>query len=54
MVSDWLDFFISSLGLIISWLDGFYLIGSVSLLDFIIVVAVSCLLINTFVAKGAR
>lgn len=54
MVLDWLNFFISGLGFFISWLDGFSLIGTISFLDLIIVVAVVGLLINTFIAKGAR
>lgn len=53
MVLDWLTFFFDAFGSLVTWCNTFYLVGSISLLDFVIVVATATMLINVFIAKGS-
>lgn len=51
-VLEWFDFFVAALENFIGFLDGFYIVGSVSFLDFSIVILVMSMLISMFVARG--
>ena len=53
MIVTWLEYFITKVGDLFTFLDSFYVIGTVSYLDFSIVILIIAMLINVYVARGS-
>lgn len=53
MIIEWFDFFVDLIGDVVRWGSTWYIFGTISLFDFLVVCIVSGMLINVFVAKGS-
>lgn len=54
MIATWFTFFVSMVGDIIDFLDGFKVIGNISLLQIIVVSLVALILTGTFLSVARR
>lgn len=53
MITTWLEAFIGWISSIVNFLDTLYVIGTVSALDFMVVIMIMAMLINIYVARGS-
>lgn len=52
MILDWFNGFVNSIGDLVTWLSNTTLFGNVKLLGVIVAVAVSLILVRTFVGRA--
>lgn len=53
MITSWLEKFISWIPNLVNFLDTFYVFGTVSALDFLIVILLMSMVLNVWVARGS-